>query len=255
MKVAAVQYKAVKGDKRASLARLAALADEAGGGAHLLVLPEMAATGYVFANREAIEPHAEHSEGETFQVLRKIARERRCWIVSGFAERDNDRLYNSAHIIAPSGDLHACYRKTLLYDTDKTWALPGDSGYVRVETPVGAFTVGICMDLNDDRFIHWCRAADVRAIAFPTNWLDQGANVWPYWAWRLEGVPAALVAANTYGPEEELRFIGESAVIQGRRLLASAPPSGDCIIRASIALPRGAAPRSPSVSDSDLPSQ
>jgi predicted amidohydrolase len=234
VKVAAVQWKAIKGDKPASLARLASLAREAAAGADLVVLPEMAATGYVFENREAIAPLAEPAQGETFQTLAAVARAANCWIVSGFAERDGDRLYNSAHVISPTGMLHVVYRKMLLYDTDKSWASPGDRGYVRVETPAGGFTVGICMDLNDDRFIRWCRAAAVRAIAFPTNWLDQGQNVWPYWAWRLAGVPSTLVAANTYGPEAHLRFIGGSAILSGPKVLAAAPPSGDCILHATL---------------------
>jgi len=236
VRVAAVQFKATKGDKAASLERLTALARAAGAGADLLVLPEMAATGYVFENREAISPVTEAVRGETFDALAPIAREHGCWIVSGFAERDGDHFYNSAHVIDPAGALHACYRKTLLYEADTTWAEPGNSGYLRVETPAGAFGVGICMDLNDDRFTAWCRTAAIRAIAFPTNWLDQGRNIWPYWAWRLISVRAALVAANTYGAEGATRFIGESAVLDNRVVLAAAPPTGDHIIRAVLPL-------------------
>lgn len=234
VKVAAIQSKAIKGDKAASLRRLTALARDAAIGADLLVLPEMAATGYVFDSPADIEPHLESPEGETFAALAPVARENGCWIVSGFAEHAGDRFFNSAHVIDPSGKLHACYRKTLLYDNDKTWATPGDSGYLRIETRAGAFTVGICMDLNDDRFVDWCRDADVRAIAFPTNWLDQGENVWPYWVWRLAGVRSALVAANTYGAEGTLRFVGTSAILAGPRLLAAAPKEGDFILRATV---------------------
>jgi predicted amidohydrolase len=234
MRVAAVQSKAIKGNKQASLERLTALAHQAAHGADLVVLPEMAATGYVFADRDDIAPVAEPAEGETFHALAAVARQHGSWLVSGFAERDGDRFFNSAHVITPEGNLHACYRKTLLYDSDKTWAEPGDSGYLRVESDRGAFTVGICMDLNDDRFTAWCRMAEVEAIAFPTNWLDQGQNIWPYWAWRLAGVRATLVAANTYGAEEDLRFIGGSAILSGNRLLASAPPEGDAVLSATL---------------------
>lgn len=234
MKVAAVQSKAIKGDKKASLKRLTALAEQAAAGADLVVLPEMAATGYVFSGRDEIAPHAEPADGETYEVFASIARRHGTWMVSGFAERDGDRFFNSAHVIDPEGKLHGCYRKTLLYDTDKSWAEPGDSGYLRVETAAGAFTVGICMDLNDDRFTAWCRTAQVTAIAFPTNWLDQGENIWPYWAWRLAGVRSALVAANTYGEEADLRFIGGSAILSGNRLLAAGPREGDAVLTATL---------------------
>lgn len=234
LRVAAVQFKPTKGDKAGSLARLAGLCREAAQGSDLVVLPEMAATGYVFANRDEIAPFLEDARGETFAALAPIARESKCWIVCGFPERAGDHLYNSALVIDSGGELRFCYRKTLLYDADETWALPGDSGYATFETNAGSFTVGICMDLNDDGFVDWCASAGTHAIAFPTNWLDQGDPIWGYWAWRLDGVSSALIAANTYGSEGETKFIGTSAVIHGRRVLAAAPSEGDCIIRATL---------------------
>lgn len=234
MKLAAVQFKATRGDKQGTLGRLVALAREAGHDADLVVLPEMAATGYVFADRDAILPVAEPAAGETLAALAPAARENRCWIVCGMPEIASGRLFNSALIINPAGELHACYRKTLLYDADKTWAEPGDSGYLRVTTDHGTFTVGICMDLNDDRFIDWCRACAADAVAMPTNWLDEGAIVWHYWAWRMRRVPSVLIAANTYGEEERIRFSGRSALMTRERILANAPYAGDCVIRAMI---------------------
>ena len=238
MNVSAVQFKAIKGDKKASLERLCALARDAGAGTDLLVLPEMAATGYLFESRDAIAPQAEPASGETLAALAPIARDCHCWIVAGFAERAGEQFFNSALVIDPSGALHTYYRKTLLYEADRTWAEPGNTPYPIVDTGHGVFTVGICMDLNDDRFVAWCRSAGADAIAFPTNWLDQGQDIWPYWAWRLKGIPSALVAANTYGEEDGIRFFGSSAVLQRNRILAAAPPAGDGFIRATVALSR-----------------
>jgi predicted amidohydrolase len=234
VRVAAVQFKPTKGDKAGSLARLARLCEDAAGAAELVVLPEMAATGYLFAGPEAIAPVAEAARGETFETLAPLARAAECWIVCGFPEREGSRLYNSALVIDSTGELRFCYRKTLLYDADKTWAVAGDSGYRRFETRSGSFTVGICMDLNDDRFVAWCAETQARVIAFPTNWLDEGQPIWGYWAWRLEGVPSALVAADTYGWEGDTKFLGTSAIIDRRRVLAAASPAGDCVISATL---------------------
>lgn len=235
MRVAAVQFRPQKGHKAASLRRLVELARRARG-ADLLVLPEMCATGYVFASREAILPECEVApEGETFAALAPVARELGCWLVAGLPEVDRGRLFNSALVLDPSGALRFVYRKTLLFEADTTWAEPGDSGYRALDADAGRFTVGICMDLNDDRFVRWCAGSGARAIAFPTNWLDQGTDVWSYWAWRLRTVPAALVAANTYGEDEGTRFRGRSAVLDaGPTLLAAAPPEGDAVIEAEL---------------------
>ena len=237
MRVAAVQFRPTKGDKASSLAHLVRLATAAARGAHLVVLPEMAATGYVFPGPEAVRPLAETPDGPTFQALSRVAADAGAWVVAGLPERDGERLYNSALVISPSGSLEFTYRKTLLFQLDTTWASPGDSGYRYFATDAGTFGVGICMDLNDDRFIAWCRGSSLRAIAFPTNWVAQGVPVWPYWAWRLVGVDAALVAANTWGQDGEVAFAGRSAVVRGRDVLAAAAATGDGIIRAELRAP------------------
>ena len=53
MRVAAVQWKARKGDYSSSLRRLVALCSDAATGSDLVVLPEMALTGYLFADAES----------------------------------------------------------------------------------------------------------------------------------------------------------------------------------------------------------
>jgi len=236
MRVAAVQFKANKGDKVRSLARLAHLAEAAAAGSDLVVLPEMAATGYLFPSREAIAPVTEvAASGETFAALAPVARTHGAWLVAGFAERDRGRYFNSALVIDPAGELRFVYRKTLLYEADLPWCEPGDSGYELFETAAGSFTVGICMDLNDLRFTDWCAERRPRAIAFPTNWLDDGERVWRYWTLRLAGAPGvALVAANTYGEEGDVAFRGESAVLDRGTILVAGPHRGDAILRATL---------------------
>lgn len=234
MRVAAVQFKAEKGRHVLSLAVLRALAEEAAWESDLVVLPEMAATGYLFPSPEAARQVAEPADGATFYVLAPVAVANRCWLVAGFPEIDGDRLFNSALVIDPTGALRFVYRKTLLFEPDEWWALPGDSGYRTFDTDAGRFGVGICMDLNDDGFVVWCAGADLDAIAFPTNWVQEDADVWEYWRMRLLGVDAALVAANTYGSEGPVSFTGRSAILQRGVVLASAPVSGDTVIRAEV---------------------
>ncbi len=236
MNVAAVQFKARKGDFESSLRALVHLASDAALDADLVVLPEMAATGYLFADVQAARQVAEAPDGVTFQALSEVARQAGSWVVAGFPERDGDRVFNSAMVIDPSGQRVFTYRKTLLYTADLPWATPGDSGYRRFDTDEGSFGVGICMDLNDDRFLGWCRSASVDVIAMPTNWVEEDLDAWDYWAWRIQG--GTLVAANTWGTERlgdtHTQFSGASAVISDNRLMAAAPKFGDGFITASL---------------------
>jgi predicted amidohydrolase len=234
MRVAAVQFKPDKGDPTTSLARLCALADHAAQDADLVVLPEMAATGYIFRSADAVRPVAEPARGPTLAALGPVAARHGAWMVVGFPEADGDRLFNSALVIDPAGELRFTYRKTLLFDADLPWASPGDSGYASFDGEAGRFTVGICMDLNDDDFVAWCAQSGARALAFPTNWVDEGSDVWPYWAWRMRDTGVALVAAHTYGHDDGTDFSGRSAVIDGLTVLAAAPREGDGVIRADI---------------------
>ena len=236
MRVAAVQYRARKGDVEGSRRRLVALAERAAPGVDLLVLPEMAVTGYVFPDRAAVAAVAERPDGPTFRAVSSVARRHHCWAVAGFPEAAGDALYNSAMVVDPSGSLAFVYRKTLLYDEDVHWATPGDSGYRTFTTEAGRFTVGICMDLNDTAFCAWVDREDVDAVAFPTNWVESDTDIdlFTYWAWRMGRSRAALVAANTWGREAHVRFSGCSAVLERRVLLAHLPATGDGFLRADL---------------------
>ncbi len=236
MNVAAVQFKGRRDDFDSSLRRLVALATHAADGADLVVLPELAATQYLFDDASEARAHAEPADGPTFAALSPVAAQAGCWVVAGFPELDGDALYNSALVIDPQGDLAFVYRKTLLYPADESWACPGDSGYRAFDTGAGRFTVGICMDLNDDGFVDWCANADVRVVALATNWLesDDDLDTWVYWAWRMQGLDAALVTANTYGPERDIVFCGRSCVLDERVVYAAADVTGDAVIRAAL---------------------
>ena len=237
MRVAAVQFKGARGALGASLEHLVALARSAARGADLVVLPELAATQYLFTDEAEALAHAEPADGPTLAALAPVAAEAGCWMVCGFPEVDGGALFNSALVIDPAGALRFVYRKTLLYPADKSWAQPGDSGYRAFDTDAGRFTLGVCMDLNDDAFVAWCATSGARVVALPTNWLVSRDDVdtWAYWAWRMDPVGAALVAANTYGAERDVMFCGRSVVLDERVVHAAAPVAGDAVIRASLA--------------------
>lgn len=234
MRVSAIQFRATPGDKDGSLKRLLEMANVAGEEQDLLVLPEMAITGYGFEHRDAVRAVAEPEDGPTCRAFAEVASRHGCWVVCGFPELDGDKLYNSAMVLDPRGALRFVYRKMCLYEADYSWASPGDRGYCTFKTGGGTFTVGICMDLNDDQLLDWIAEEKPRALAFPTNWVDQGGEVWPYWAWRLQGTGTALVAANSYGTHGTIPLRGQSAILDEATILAGAPVSGDGILQAVL---------------------
>lgn len=232
-RIAALQFKAQKDQPEASLAALCQLIEHAAqAGAELVVCPEMAYTGYLFENAAAIAPRCEPALGGAFPVLSELARRYGIYLVCGYPEladgvgpegdhaaaATGPRLYNSARVLSPDGALLYNYRKRLLFSADTTWATPGDTPYPILSTPFGRLTVGICMDLNDDRFVEFLQQGGPLWVAFCTNWLDEGSDVLPYYCYRLRGFVGVFAAANTYGLETSpghapTRFCGRSTIL------------------------------------------
>lgn len=234
MIAAAIQYRPPKGEPALARQALAELADEAGRqGATLIVAPEMATTGYMWASPEEILPHTEPARGPTLAALAPVAARHGAWIVCGFAERDGEALYNSALIVGPDGRA-GTYRKVLLYRADETWARPGDQR-MYFEHAGRRLLPAICMDMNDDGLILALHRAGIDVLPFCTNWVEEGIDVWGYWRARLAGWPGALVAADTWGEDRGTVFAGRSVIWGADGVVrASAGPTGDAVLVAEI---------------------
>lgn len=227
-RVSAVQFRPHKFDVDRNRERLVALVSEAATASDLVVTPEMSNGGYRFTSVEQAKRVCEPSDGPLFQALSRTARQHEIHIVAGYGEACGEQLFNSAMVIAPTGELLFNYRKTLLFYADEVWAQPGDSGYFSFETEtLGRVGLGICMDINDPRFILWMWRQRLDVLAFPTNWVEEGLDVHHYWNARLNGCDVALVAANSYGPDGDMAFSGRSGVLRRGAVLAAAGPTGD----------------------------
>ena len=240
MRLAAVQYQPPKADPAVARARLAGYVRQAAeAGADLIVCPEMTVSGYIWPDEQAILPHTEPADGPTTQMLAEAVQGTSAWVVAGIAERDGAELYNSAVIVDRHG-LQACYRKVLLFDADRTWAQPGTERLL-IRAPFGTFAPAICMDLNDVRFTRWLGEAQPDAVAFCTNWIDQGYDTLPYWRARLGGWRGWFVAANAWGADVGVRFSGRSTILDPEgHAVARASRIGDGVVFALGSAPQGA---------------
>ncbi len=232
-----MQFKPVRGQPEENRKRLRELVERAAAaGAELVVAPEMATSGYIFPDRTAVAALAEGRDGASINAFVAWAEEFALTLVVGWPERgEQGKLFNSAAVCFADRD-PLFYRKNLLFQADESWAEPGRTPYPLWTTRSGALTtLGICMDLNDPRFREHLRSSQARLCCFPTCWLDQGTTVWNYWAWCLSGSQVCLLAANSYGCEDEVGFRGESAVLDRNVLLATAPFEGDRVLVADVA--------------------
>jgi protein N-terminal amidase len=138
----------------------------------LLVLPELAFTGYNYPSHESIKPYLEPTTaGITTQWAISTAKRLNCHVIAGYPEISTDiddtiipssnlspadpvyKCYNSTVTISPTGSILANYRKSFLYYTDESWAAEGDTGFFCGDLgSLGKVSLGICMDINPYQF-------------------------------------------------------------------------------------------------------
>ena len=135
---------------------LEAIFAAAAAGASVIVLPELAPSGYVFESQAEARAAAEPAGGPTVTEWAAAAAGLGVVIVGGFAELGDDgRLYNSAALVDASGT-RAVYRKAHLWDAEKLVFTPGDTAPPVIDTELGRVGVMVCYDLE---FPEWTRLA------------------------------------------------------------------------------------------------
>ncbi len=94
--------------------------------ADLIVLPELPFTGYSFKDRQELLEMAEPPDDSVIvEALAGMCCRKGMHIVTGFAERNGNKLFNSALLIGPDG-LEGTYRKLHLFNREKLCFDPGD---------------------------------------------------------------------------------------------------------------------------------
>ncbi|MEI2415889.1 nitrilase family protein [Orrella sp. JC864] len=233
--LACVQTEPVMGEVAANLARAAALVEQAAGrGARLVVLPELANTGYVFASREEALALAEPVPGgPSSQAWIALAQRLGIYLVAGIAEREGEKLYNAALVAGPQGYL-GTYRKLHLWGDENLYFEPGNLGLPVFDTPFGRLAVAICYDgwFPEVFRLQAMQGADI--VAVPTNWVPMPGQTpeGPAMAHALAMSAAhsnglVLVCADRVGRERGQPFVGRSIIVGSQGWLAAGPASHD----------------------------
>jgi predicted amidohydrolase len=135
----------------------------------VVVLPELAVSGYVFRDAGEARGLAERPDGPTVTGWAERAAAHGLVVVGGFAEDGGDALYNSAALVDPSG-LRAVYRKVHLWDREPIAFTPGDEPPAVVDTPHGRIGVIVCYDLEFPEWVRAAALAGAELLCVPTNW-------------------------------------------------------------------------------------
>ncbi|ALE79575.1 hydratase [Pseudonocardia sp. AL041005-10] len=226
--VSTVRVAAVQSDPQVGLehkadnvaATLRQIGEAADAGARLIVLPELANTGYSFDTRDEAFAHAEQVPGgPTCAAWEQIARERDVYVVAGITEVEGVRLYDTAVLVGPDGFIGK-YRKTHLWNREKLIFTPG-SEFPVFETRIGRIGLLVCWDIWFPEVSRILAAQGADVICSVNNWVwtppplfDDAGNCMASYltmsASHVSGVP--FVAADRVGTERGGRFLGCSLI-------------------------------------------
>jgi predicted amidohydrolase len=233
MRIGFYQFQPRFGRRRENAEAVARAVREAG--ADLLVAPELAVSGYVFASREESAALSETLPGPSTELLAAACRAAGGRVVLGIAERAPDGFYNSAALVGPDG-VEGVYRKAHLFGEEKLHFSAGRTGFPVFSLEAGGQRVRVGMLVCFDHFFpeaaRSLALAGAQIICHPSNLvLPEYAQL----SSRVRSIENRVfwVLANRYGTEDrgggrELAFTGASQVTApDGRVLARAPAEGD----------------------------
>jgi predicted amidohydrolase len=232
MRIACCQIAPDVGDASVSATEAGrAIAAAVAEGAEIVVLPELANSGYVFRSEAEVRAAATPADGEVLASWAAAAG-RDAIVIAGFCELASDgTIHNSAAVIDGGGVL-AVYRKVHLWAEEQRWFTPGNDRAPVLDTRHGRIGVAICYDLEFPELTRGLALAGAELIAVPTNW--------PYHPNPPDGRPIlhSLASVTAYlnrvyvavcdrcGSERGLEFEGGSAIAGADGALLAGPVKG-----------------------------
>lgn len=179
--------------------------------ADLVLLPELFACGYNIG--DDILRRAEPADGPTYVAITKLAQEFGMAIHYGYAERDGERLYNSATCVSPDGK-RLCHQRKLAIPPgwERDYFSRGQGSELFDFCGVKIATL-ICYDAEFAETVRHVATMGAELVLVPTA---LGAN----WSWVAHSmIPTRayengvyLAYANSAGTENNMEFLGASVI-------------------------------------------
>jgi N-carbamoylputrescine amidase len=235
VKVAALQMEPHIGDKEHNVLESVRLIDEAArNNTKLMVLPELCNTGYMFNSREeAFALSEDIPEGPSSTRWIECCKKYDAYIVAGIAEREDNRLYDSAVVLGPEGHI-GTYRKIHLWNEEKLWFEPGNLGLPVFDLPFGRIGCRICYDIWFPETTRILAAQGADIICDSTNWvvaepLQSKEKITAVYSAQQNSLfnSCFSICSDRIGMERGQDFIGNSVITSPSGDLLAGPGSPD----------------------------
>lgn len=239
--VAAVQA-GFTDDRERDIARVEALVREAAGGGAQVILPPELFEGFYFCRNEHERnfaralPAAEHP---AVRAMQRLAAELGVVIPTSFFEKDGPHHYNSLALVDDRGGVQGVYRKSHIPDgpgyEEKFYFRPGNTGFRVWPTRFGTLGVGICWDQWFPEAARAMMLMGADLLLYPTaigsEPEEPELDTRRLWQRAMLGHAVSnivpVVASNRTGVEEGQSFYGHSFICNHFGEILQEMPEGE----------------------------
>ncbi len=208
-KVGYIQFQPVLGDVNANLKKMGSLLSQAAD-ADLIVLPELANTGYNFSSRDKlVECSEEISKSHFVDFLASLAAKQNQYIVAGMSEKMGDDLFNTSVLVGPKGYVGK-YQKIHLFLNEKDFFKAGEAGLPVFDIGFCKTSMLICFDYIFPEIWRIVAMKGADLVCHPSNLITTNAE---------KCIPAQafmnkmfIITSNRYGIEGGITFSGKSFI-------------------------------------------
>ncbi len=215
MKVGYYQFRPLFGKVEKNLEKITAALEVADVDTDLIVLPELALTGYYFKDRDELMSLAEDPfNSSRIDALISLCKKNDLHIVMGFAELYGSKVYNSSILIGPNGTVHI-YRKLHLFNEEKNIFDQGDVA-LSIQTVRGVkIGMMVCFDWAFPEVMRSLTLLGAEVICHPSNLVltfCQEAMLTRCLENRVFAITTNRFGADKR-PQGEIKFTGKSQIV------------------------------------------
>lgn len=214
------------GDVDGNLSRAAdAVRSAIARGARLIVLPELAISGYALADRAEAVAAALTRDDPRWAVLHESLSSGAVLVI-GYAESADGTIYNAAAVLTRDRRLYD-YRKSHLWGSERLLFTEGHEAGVVVDAPFGRLALAICYDNEFPEVPRSLALAGADVLALPVAWplLPRPAGEHPPETIQAMGAARSsrlpIIIADHHGAVRDVVWTGGTAIVDSSGWVAA----------------------------------
>jgi 5-aminopentanamidase len=205
-------------------------------GAHLVIFPEAALTGYIFHDKNEAASVAETVPGPSTDRIIEACRRLNVYVIFGLIEEEREKYYNTSVLMGPDGFIGKYRKLHLPFVGMDRFLNHGDLPLEVYNTDIGKIGLGICYDLDFPEHGRVLSILGAEIVVMITNW-PQGVEFAPEHLIHVRAIENRVyfAAINRVGEERGVKFFGRSKIVDpSNKTLAEGKLYQEDILRVDV---------------------